>query len=101
MWVAYSHGNLIAAHREPTSIKSEGLIVRWTITENLDGSLAITKVEQIPILITDDFPVRVINVSQALSEKDFSLASESRLQKAYERSLATVNSLGFEIPVGE
>lgn len=101
MWVAYSHGNLIAAHREPTSIKSEGLIVRWTITENLDGSLAITKVEQIPILITDDFPVRIINVSKALSEKDFSLASESRLQKAYERSLATVNSLGFEIPVGE
>lgn len=101
MWVAYSHGNLIAAHREPTSIKSEGLIVRWTITENLDGSLAITKVEQIPILITDNFPVRVINVPKALSEKDFSLASESRLQKAYERSLATVNSLGFEIPVGE
>lgn len=101
MWVAYSHGNLIAAHREPTTIKSEGLIVRWTISENLDGRLEISKVEQIPILITDSFPVRVINVPKALADGDFSLAKKSRLTQAFERSVDTVNSLGFEIPVGQ
>lgn len=101
MWVAYSHGNLIAAHREPTTIKSEGLIVRWTISENVDGRLKISKVEQIPILITDSFPVRVINVPKALADGDFSLANKSRLTQAFERSVETVNSLGFEIPVGQ
>mgnify|MGYP006279810097 CR=1 FL=1 len=99
MWVSYSHGNLIAAHREPTTIKSEGLIVRWTVTEKTDGTLAITKVEQIPTLITDSFPVRVINIQKALNESDFTLAPKSRLEQALNRSIETVNSLGEQIPV--
>ena len=98
MWVAYSHGNFVAAHREPTSIKSEGLVVRWTVTEE-SGQLIISKVEQIPILITDNFPVRVLNIASALEKKDFTLASESRLNQALERSVTTVNSLDQQIPV--
>lgn len=100
MWVAYSHGNLVAAHREPTTIKSEGLIVRWTVTETDTGSLTISKIEQFPILITDNFPVRVLNVSKALAEKNFTLASEQRLIQALERTVQTVNSLNENIPVG-
>ena len=98
MWVAYSHGNLVAAHREPTTIKSEGLMVRWTVTEE-SGELIISKVEQIPILITDNFPVRVLNIALALEKKDFTFASETRLNQALERSVTTVNSLDQEIPV--
>ena len=100
MWVAYSHGNLIAAHREPTTIKSEGLIVRWTVSADENGKLAITKVEQFPTLITDALPVRVINVAKALSTKDFALATERRLQQAFDRTTKAVNSLGTEILVG-
>lgn len=99
MWVAYGHGNLIAAHREPTTIKSEGLLVRWTVSENADGTLNISKVEQIPTLITDSFPVRVINIQKALNESDFKLESKERLEKALTRSVDTVNSLGSQIPV--
>ena len=99
MWVAYGHGNLIAAHREPTTIKSEGLLVRWTVSENSDGKLVISKVEQIPTLITDSFPVRVINIQKALNESDFTLESKERLEKALTRSVETVNSLGLQIPV--
>jgi poly-gamma-glutamate synthesis protein (capsule biosynthesis protein) len=99
MWVAYGHGNLIAAHREPTTIKSEGLLVRWTVSENADGTLTISKVEQIPTLITDSFPVRVINIQKALNENDFTLESKERLEKALTRSVDTVNSLGSQIPV--
>ncbi|MEN9741220.1 MAG: hypothetical protein RIR66_176 [Actinomycetota bacterium] len=99
MWVAYGHGNLIAAHREPTTIKSEGLLVRWTISENPDGTIAISKVEQIPTLITDSFPVRVINIQKALNESDFTLESKDRLEKALNRSVETVNSLGSQIPI--
>ena len=98
MWVAYSHGNLVAAHREPTTIKSEGLVVRWTVTEE-SGQLIISKVEQIPILITDNFPVRVLNIALALEKKDFTFASQTRLNQALERSVTTVNSLDQQIPV--
>ena len=99
MWVAYSHGNLIAAHREPTTIKSEGLIVRWTVTEVATGALEITKVEQIPTLITDNFPVRVLNIAQSLSESDFTIASKSRLELALNRSEKTVQLFGDQIPI--
>ncbi len=98
MWVAYSHGNLVAAHREPTTIKSEGLVARWTVTEE-SGQLIISKVEQIPILITDNFPVRVLNIALALEKKDFTFATETRLNQALERSVTTVNSLDQQIPV--
>ena len=98
MWVAYSHGNLVAAHREPTTIKSEGLVVRWTVTEK-SGQLIISKVEQIPILITDNFPVRVLNIALALEKKGFTFATETRLNQALERSVTTVNSLDQQIPV--
>lgn len=101
MWVAYSHGNLIATHREPETIKSEGLIVRWTIGMDTNGKLAVKKVEQIPTLITDELPVRVINVPKALSENDYSLATEARLRLAFDRSTKAVNSLGTEIIVGQ
>ena len=99
MWVAYGHGNLIAAHREPTTIKSEGLLVRWTVSEDSDGKLVISKVEQIPTLITDSFPVRVINIQKALNESDFTLESRERLETALTRSVETVNSLGSQIPI--
>jgi poly-gamma-glutamate synthesis protein (capsule biosynthesis protein) len=99
MWVAYSHGNLIAAHREPTTIKSEGLIVRWTVTESNEGKLEISKVEQIPILITDDFPVRVLNLPKTLNESDFTLASKNRMEQALNRSSKVVTSLGDVVPV--
>lgn len=99
MWVAYSHGNLIAAHREPTTIKSEGLIVRWTVSENENGDLSISKVEQIPTLITDNFPVRVINIPKALNESDFKVATAKRLQQALDRTTKVVSSLGDAIQV--
>lgn len=101
MWVAYSHGNLIAAHREPTTIKSEGLIVLWTLSEQSDGSLVISKVEQIPTLITDSFPVRVLNIQNLLNESDFTFATKSRLEKALERSSQTINLYGDQIPVAK
>lgn len=101
MWVAYSHGNFIAAHREPTTIKSEGLVVRWTITQTESGKLEISKIEQIPTLITDDFPVRVLNVSKKISESDFTLVSKDRLTTALNRTVETVNSSGEKIPVSQ
>lgn len=101
MWVAYSHGNFLAAQREPDTIKAEGLIVRWTITKNSAGDLSVTKVEQIPTLITDEFPIRILNVAKSLDESNFTYASRERLQLALDRSSETVNLFGDQIPVAK
>jgi hypothetical protein len=61
--------------------------------------LEITKVEQIPILITDDFPVRVLNLPKTLNESDFTFASKSRMELALNRSSKVVTSLGDVVPV--
>lgn len=99
-WVAYSHGNLIAAHREPEGRKSEGLIMRWTFTKSEAGNYLITAEEQIPTLIKDTIPFRVIEVNPALVEGAQSGVSKSRLEAALNNTVSTVNSLGEQIPVG-
>lgn len=94
MWVIYSHGNLIAAHREPTTIKSEGVISRWTFTEGSDHRFTITKVEVAPTLITDRFPVRVLDISRDLASGQWQGTTGARLREAQRRTLATINSMG-------
>jgi hypothetical protein len=61
--------------------------------------IVISKVEQIPILITDDFPVRVLNLPKTLNESDFTLASKNRMEQALNRSSKVVTSLGDVVPV--
>lgn len=94
MWVAYSHGNLVAAHREPRSIKSEGIITRWTFTEGDDGKMRITKVEFVATLITDTFPVRVLNAGYHAAHGGYQGVSTRRLRQAVRRTTATVNAYG-------
>ena len=68
-WVAYGLGNLVAAHREPNSIKAEGLLVRFTFTR--DGDRWKTEqAEYAPLLMTDALPVRVLDVRRELAKAD-------------------------------
>ena len=97
MWVVYSHGNLDAAQREPLTIKSEGIITRWTFTETAAGNFAITKVEYAPTLITDSFPVRVLDVNRALHTGKWVSTTKTRLKKALSRTSKTVNSMGAKV----
>ena len=94
MWVIYSHGNLVAAHREPTTIKSEGVISRWTFTEGADHSFTITKVEVAPTLITDRFPVRVLDTAADLASGTWQSTTKARLRAAQQRTMTTINALG-------
>lgn len=96
MWVSYSHGNLLAAHREPSTIKSEGLITRWTFTDDGTGSFRISEVAYAPTLITDKFPVRIVNVTRNLALGGYKGVSNRRLRQAARRTSATVNALGAQ-----
>jgi len=93
MWVIYSHGNLDAAQREPETIKSEGVVSRWTFTENTAHVFRITKVEFAPTLITDNFPVRVLDVNKALHTGHWISTTKARLQKALARTSKTIRSM--------
>ena len=94
-YVAYSHGNFVAAHREPTTIKSEGLVTRWEFVEDNSGKFSLSCVQDVPTLIRDDRPVRVINVNKALETGEYYGETKKRLEQAKSRSDETVRALGF------
>ena len=94
-WIAYSHGNFVAAQREPTTIKSEGLVTRWEFVESASGGFKLSCVKEVPTLIRDDRPVRVIDVNKALSTGEYLGETKNRLEKARARTDETVRALGF------
>ena len=94
-WIAYSHGNFVAAHREPTTIKSEGLVSRWEFVESASGGFKLSCVKEVPTLIRDDRPVRVIDVNKALQTGEYFGETKNRLEQAKVRTDETVRALGF------
>jgi poly-gamma-glutamate synthesis protein (capsule biosynthesis protein) len=94
-WIAYSHGNFVAAQREPETIKSEGLVTRWEFVESTSGGFKLSCVKEVPTLIRDDRPVRVIDVNKALSTGEYLSETKNRLEKAKARTDETVRALGF------
>lgn len=99
MWVAYSHGNLIAAHRQPESKKSEGLVLKWTFTKNDSGKYEISGTTQIPTLIKDSIPFRVLDVAKNIESAESVGVTKARLETAITNTIKTVNSMGQNIPV--
>lgn len=97
MWVIYSHGNLAAAQREPETIKSEGVITRWTFTEVKKNKFTISKAEFAPTLITDNFPVRILDVHKALRTGKWISTTKTRLQKALTRTSKTIKSMDAKV----
>ncbi len=93
--IAYSHGNFVAAHREPTTIKSEGLVTRWEFAEDSSGKFSLSCVQETPTLIRDNRPVRVIDVNKALATGEYFGETKKRLEQAKARSDETVRALGF------
>ena len=93
--VSYSHGNFVAAQREPTTTKSEGLVTRWEFVEDENGKFSFLCVEALPIYIRDNLPVRVIDVDKALSTGEYLGETKKRLEKAKSRTDKTVRDLGF------
>jgi poly-gamma-glutamate synthesis protein (capsule biosynthesis protein) len=93
--IAYGHGNFVAAQREPTTIKSEGLVTRWEFVEDSSGKFSLSCVDALPTFIRDNLPVRVIDVNKALSTGEYLGETKQRLEKAKSSTDKTVRSLGF------
>jgi poly-gamma-glutamate synthesis protein (capsule biosynthesis protein) len=93
--IAYGHGNFVAAQREPTTIKSEGLVTRWEFVEDSSGKFSLSCVDALPTFIRDNLPVRVIDVNKALATGEFLGETKKRLEQAKTRTDETIRSLGF------
>ncbi len=92
-WVVYGMGNLMANHAEPEGPKAEGLLTRFTFTEQGDG-FTVTKAEFLPLYQTYEPPVEVLDVPAALAGGDTGTASAGRLRQALDRTTEVVQSRG-------
>lgn len=95
-WVTFGHGNLFACHRDWGQPNEEGLLSRFTFTEDPDGGFTATKAEYLPLLSTCTFDgaTRVMNIPKAFETGDFGAYGPERLELAWQRTTATVNSMG-------
>lgn len=94
-WVVYGMGNLMANHAEPQGAKSEGLLTRFTFTENMStGRFEATTAEYLPLYQTYEFPVEVLVVPVALASGDTGTAGAARLEEALARTTDVVTGRG-------
>jgi poly-gamma-glutamate synthesis protein (capsule biosynthesis protein) len=95
-WVTYGHGNLFACHRDWGQPNEEGLLTRFTFTENSDGSFETTQAEYLPLLSTCTFdgPMRVMNIPKARETGEFGAYDPARLELAWVRTALTMQSMG-------
>jgi poly-gamma-glutamate synthesis protein (capsule biosynthesis protein) len=93
-WVIYGMGNLMHAQKQPADPRHEGLLVRFTITENEGGGFAAAEAEYLPLYQTNTLPVGVVNVEAALDGGDTGTASLDRLEIAMDRTTEIVGRRG-------
>ena len=94
-WVVYGMGNLMANHAEPEGPKSEGLLTRFTFTEDLPtGRFAITAAEYLPLYQTYEPPVEVLVVPAAIVSGQTGTTTVARLERALTRTTEVVTSRG-------
>jgi poly-gamma-glutamate capsule biosynthesis protein CapA/YwtB (metallophosphatase superfamily) len=94
-WVVYGMGNLMANHAEPQGPKSEGLLTRFTFTEDLStGRFAVTTAEYLPLYQTYEPPVEVLVVPAAIVSGQSGTTTVARLEQALTRTTEVVTSRG-------
>jgi poly-gamma-glutamate synthesis protein (capsule biosynthesis protein) len=102
-WVVYGLGNLLAWHSTPGPANAEGLLVRFTFTEQPDagaggesgnGRFAATAAEYEPLLVARDAPIRLLDVREALETRSYGSSSAARLRTALLRTTKVVTSRG-------
>ncbi len=93
-WIVYGMGNLMANHAEPEGPKSEGLLTRFTFTEDVDsGTFSVSQAGYLPLYQTYEPPVEVLDVPVALND-GAGTAGADRLEEALARTVDVVESRG-------
>jgi poly-gamma-glutamate capsule biosynthesis protein CapA/YwtB (metallophosphatase superfamily) len=93
-WVVYGMGNLVSNQGSQGPDKLEGLLVRFTFTEQRDGRWRVTKAEFSAVLTDDRGPIRVLDVRRALADPATAPSLRGRLQTAWGRTAAIARERG-------
>src|SRR5215207_3952180 len=96
-WVAYGMGNLVATHSTPGAANHEGLLVRFTFTQEggRDGGWRVSAAEYAPLLmVRDRTPTRLVDVARALADPATPPDLRARLELARDRTAGVVTSRG-------
>ncbi|GLZ32761.1 poly-gamma-glutamate biosynthesis protein [Lentzea sp. NBRC 105346] len=62
-WVTYGLGNEVARHSEPRGVTEEGVIARFTFTQDASG-WKVTKAEYVPTLVELGPPIRLVDLTR-------------------------------------
>ena len=87
-------GNLVSNQGSQGPEKLEGLLVRFSFTEQPTGAWRTTRAEFAPVLTDDRGPIRVVDVGRALADRDTDPWLRARLQTARDRTTAIVGGRG-------
>ena len=95
-WVAYGVGNMIASksHNFAGGATREGVIPRFTFTEQGDGRFLVTTVEATPTYIDATAGVLRLVPATAAAVKDPQTKDRPRVRKARARTVEVLTSRG-------
>jgi poly-gamma-glutamate synthesis protein (capsule biosynthesis protein) len=93
-WIVYGMGNLVSNQGSQGPDKLEGLLVRFTFTEQPDGRWRVTKAEFSVVLTDDRGPIRVLDVRRALADPATDPNLRARLQTAWGRTASIAGARG-------
>lgn len=89
MWIVYGHGNLLSGQPANWHRNREGVVTRFTFTEQSDGTFLITKAIGYPTLNVSG-PSRLVDLVKALPRS----GGNRRHLEAYRKTRATLLSMG-------
>jgi poly-gamma-glutamate capsule biosynthesis protein CapA/YwtB (metallophosphatase superfamily) len=93
-WVVYGMGNLVSNQGSQGPEKLEGLLVRFTFTEQPSRRWRVTSAEFAAVLTDDRGPIRVVDVRRALANPRTDPRLRPRLQTAWQRTAAIAGARG-------
>jgi hypothetical protein len=93
-WVVYGMGNLVSNQGSQGPDKLEGLLVRFTFTEQPNGRWRVTRPEFTAVLTDDRGPIRVLDVRRALADPRSDPSLRPRLLTAWQRTAAIAGARG-------
>lgn len=95
-WVAYGVGNLVARHDFPIPDNKEGILPRFTFSEVSAGKWQVTRAEAIPIWLSLEPRIKIINVPDAMARMATVDARRSKYANAMNRITGYLDRRGAQ-----
>lgn len=99
-WVAYGMGNHIARQSEAYPDRREGVMPRFTFTEQAPGRWAVTKAEAVPTWIELAPQIRIVNLPAALASPTTPPERRQAYQAAQQRIIRYLQARGVHLAMG-